>query len=134
MWLFWGLVIYSSLEACTFFVVWLALKKTVRELSAPYLAFVVPGAILLSLVWWLNGWRERGALLKPLARGWALSMALFTLACVSAVAYSGIKLHLIDPTGSLGNFIITGVICVVISYFTMYRIALNRITARRRID
>lgn len=115
-WLFWGLVIYSALEACAFFGAWMILKRTVREFSGPYIAFIVPGAVIISLVWWLNTWRERGAPLKPLARGWGLSMALFGVACSDAMA----------------RFIVTTLIVVVIGYFSGYRTALNRITARQR--
>lgn len=131
-WLFWGLVIYSALEACAFFGAWMILKRTVREFSGPYIAFIVPGAVIISLVWWLNTWRERGAPLKPLARGWGLSMALFGVACLGALAYSGIQLHLVDPSDAMARFIVTTLIVVVIGYFSGYRTALNRITARQR--
>jgi drug/metabolite transporter (DMT)-like permease len=133
-WFCWGLVIYSALEACAFFVAWMVLKRAASELSGPYVAFIVPGAIMISLVWWLNTWRERGARLKPLARGWGLSMAFFGLTCLGALAYSGIKLHLIDPADAMVRFIITTLIVVVIGYFTGYRTALSRIAARPRID
>lgn len=131
-WLFWGLFIYSTLEAGAFFVAWVVLKRTARELRAPYVAFIVPGVVMISLVWWLHSWRERGAPLKALARGWGLSMGLFALACLGALAYSGIKLRLVDPADAAVRFMITTLIVVVISYFTGYHAALNRITARQR--
>lgn len=124
-WLFWGLFIYSALEACAFFVAWIVLKRTAGELWAPYVAFIVPGVVMISLVWWLRSWRERGAPLKALARGWGMSMGLFALACLGALAYSGIKLHLVDPAGAAVRFIITTLIVFCISCFTGYRTALS---------
>jgi hypothetical protein len=130
-WLFWGLIVYSVLEACTFFIAWLALKRTVPELWGPYVAFVLPGAITLSLVWWLNSWRERGAPPKSLARGWGLSMALLGLTSVGALGYSEVKLHLVKPADAMVSFIIAALMAVVIGYFVGYRMALDRISARR---
>lgn len=132
-WLFWGLVIYSALEACAFFVARIVLRRTAGELWAPYLAFIVPGVVMISLVWWLHSWRERGAPLKSLARGWGGSGALFGLACMGALAYSGVKLHLVHPRDTIVRFMVTTLVVVAVSYFTAYRTALSRITARRHI-
>ncbi len=131
-WFFWGLVIYLALEACAFFVVWIILKKTAGELWAPYIAFIVPGATMVSLVWWLHGWRQRGAPLKPLARGWGFSVALFGLACMGALAYSAVRLRLVQPSDATVRFMVTTLVVVVVGYFTAYRTALSRMTAGRR--
>ena len=44
---------YLALELGPFFIVRQVLHKTVGQLAGPYLAFAVPMAIFLPLVWWL---------------------------------------------------------------------------------
>lgn len=135
-WLFWGLGIYLVIELGTFFIANLALNKTVGELAGPYLAFAAPGAIMLSLIWWLKKWDLGGASPKALARGWGLSMVLLDLTIASAGLYSGVKLGLIDLSDVEIPFIGAILYGGLISYFGMYYLILQRIsaTASRKLD
>jgi hypothetical protein len=129
-WLFLGLGTYLTLETGLFFVLGLALKKTAVELAGPYLACAVPAAILMPLVWWLRQREEHGASSKRLARGWSASVALFGVATVVAVIYSGVKLSLMDSTDAVGGLAVSVLLSVPISYFTMHHTVMTRISSR----
>jgi hypothetical protein len=128
-WLFWGLPIYLVLEAGPFLIIGWGLKKTVGELAGAYLAFAVPAVILLPLVWWLRVSEEQGTSPKRLARGWVLSTAMFFVAVIATVIYSGIEFRLIDPKDALGGFV-AAVLLSVPSYFVTYRMMLRVISTR----
>jgi hypothetical protein len=129
-WLFWGLGFYLVLELGPFLIAGWVFKKTAGELAGPYLAFAMPWAIMAPLIWWLRRWEERGVPPKRLAHGWGLSMALFGVAVAVAVFYSGVELRLMDLKGTVVGFIVVVLLIVPISYWTLYRRALPRISAR----
>lgn len=130
IWLFWSLGIYLVLEAGPFLIAGLVLKNTASDLSGPYLAFAMPWAIMAPLIWWLRRWETQGASPKRVARGWGLVMALFGVAVIVAVFYSGIVLRLVNPTDAAGGFITAVLLSVPIFYFAMYQMALTRISSR----
>jgi hypothetical protein len=130
VWLFWGLGFYLALELGQFFILGRVLKKTAGELVGSYLAFATPAAIIMPLIWWLRKWEERGASPKRLARGWGLGTALFAIGVDVAVFYSGMVLHLMNPTDVVGGFITAVLISVPISYFVAYHLTLARISSR----
>ena len=129
-WLFWGLGVYLVLEMGPFVVLGLALKKTVAELAVPYLACAMPAAILMSLVWWLRQREDQGASPKLLARGWGASVALFGIAMVVATIYFGVKLGLMDSSDAVGGLVVSVLLCLPISYFTVQHMAITRISSR----
>ena len=130
-WLFWGLCMYLALELGPFFIVRQVLHKTVGQLAGPYLAFAVPMAIFLPLVWWLLKWeKEKRASAKKLARGWGLMMVLFGVTVAGAVFYSGIKLGLVDMSDAVISFVVGVLYSGLIFYFGMYHLMLRRISAR----
>jgi hypothetical protein len=130
VWLFWSLGILLALELGACRIAAQVLNKTAGELAGPYLAFAVPWAIFAPLIWWLRKWEERGASPKRLARGWGLGMALFDIAVDVAVFYSGMVLHLMDPTLVVGAFITTVLMSAPTSYFVVYHLVLARISSR----
>jgi hypothetical protein len=129
-WLFWTLPIYLVLEVGPFLIIAWGLKKTVGELVGPYIAFAVPAVIMMPLVWWLRMSEEQGASPKRLARGWVLSTAMFFVAVIVAVFYSGIELRLVDPKDALGGFVVAVLASVPSLYFIVYRRALRVISTR----
>ena len=129
-WLLRGLGTYLLLESGPFLVLGLALRKTAAELAGPYLACAAPAAILMPLVWWLRQREERGATSKRLARGWGVSVALFGVAMVVAVIYSGVKFHLMNPTDALGGLVVSVLLSAPISYFTLYHMVITRLSSR----
>jgi len=130
VWLFWGLGTYLMLEIMPFLILGLALKKTAAELAGPYLACAMPAAILMPLVWWLRRREDKGASPKRLAHGWGASVALFSVAMVVATIYSGVKLGFMDPKYALGGLVVSVLLSVPISYFTLYYMAMTRISSR----
>jgi chromate transport protein ChrA len=128
-WLFWSLPIYLVLEVGPFLIVGWGHKKTVGELVGPYLAFAVPAVIMMPLVWWLRMSEELGTSPKRLARRWVLSAAMFFVAVIVAVFYSGVEFRLIDPKDALGGFV-AAVLLSVPSYFITYRMMLRVISTR----
>lgn len=130
VWLFWGLGIWLVLELGPFFIAGRVLKKNAGELAGPYLAFAVPWAIMTPLIWWLRKWEERDASPKRLARGWGLSMALFSVTVMGALFYSGVELRLMNRADAMGGFIVGVLLSVPISYFVLYQRALTRISSR----
>jgi hypothetical protein len=128
--MFWGLGFWLVLELGPFFIAELAFKKTAGELAGPYLAFAVPWAIMAPLIWWLRKWEERGVSPKCLAHGWGVSMALFGVASMVAVFYSGVELSLMDRKDAVVSFIVVVLFSVPIFYCTLYRWVLMRISAR----
>jgi hypothetical protein len=129
-WLFWGLGIYLALELGPFLVAARVLNKTTNELVGSYLAFAVPAMIIMPSIWWLRKYEAQGASPKRLARGWCLSMALFGVVTNAAVFYSGVKLHLMDPSDAAGSFVVMVLLSVSILYFGMYHRVLRFISAR----
>jgi hypothetical protein len=129
-WLFLGLGTYLVFETGLFVVLGPALKKTAFELAGPYLACAVPAAILMPLVWWLRQWEGQGASSKRLARGWGASVALFGVAMVFAVIYSGVKLRLMDSTDAVGGLVVSVLLSVPISYFTLHHMVMTRVSWR----
>jgi hypothetical protein len=130
VWLFWGLGTYLMLEIGPFLILVLALKKTTAELAGPYLAYAMPAVILMPLVWWLRHREEQCASPKRLARGWGASVALSCLAAEVATIYSGVKLGFMDPKYALGALVVSLILSVPIVYFTLYYMAITRITVR----
>lgn len=129
-WLIWGLGFWLVLELGPFFIAGSVLKKTAGELTGPYLAFAVPWAIMAPLIWWLRKWEEQGASPKQVARGWGLSAAVFCVALGIALFYSGVKLGLMDRGDAIVSFIAMALWGGCIVYFTLYHIALKRISER----
>jgi hypothetical protein len=123
--------LYLVLEFGLFVIIKQILHTTERELSGPYLAFAVPGIIILLLAWWLKKCEEHGSSSKRLALGWGLSAAFFFSAVAVAFCYSIVELHLVHPS-DLKRFIVVGVGGVLIAAFSLYRVALLRISARAR--
>lgn len=128
--MFWGLGIYLALELGPFLIAGRVLKKTAGELAGPYLAFAVPAAIIMPLIWWLRKLEEQGASPKQVARGWGLSAAVFCVALGIALFYSGVKLGLMDRGDAIVSFIAMALWGGCIVYFTLYHIALKRISER----
>jgi hypothetical protein len=129
-WIFWGLVFWLVLELGPFFIAGWVFKKTASELAGPYVAFAVPWGIAMPLIWRLRKWEEQGASPKRLARGWGLSMALFVIATGAAVFYSGVKLCRMDRLDAIVSFAATAFLGGGIVYFTLYHMALRRISSR----
>jgi hypothetical protein len=130
VWLFWGIGIYLLLEAGPLLIAGWVLKKTAGELAGPYLAFAVPAAIIMPLIWLLRKWEEKGTLPKRVARAWGLSAAFFCVAVMVALFYSGAELRLMNTRDALAGFVVTALWGGFIVYFTMYHMALRRISAR----
>jgi hypothetical protein len=131
-WLLWSLPLYLVLEIGLFLIIRWGFKKTVGELVVPYLAFAVPAVVMMPLVWWLRMSEEQGASPKRLARGWVLCMAMFFVAVIGAVLYSGIEFRLIDPKDALGWFVVAVPLSVPSLYF-MYRRTLSVISTRTAV-
>jgi len=127
--MFWALCLYLALELGPFVIVKHVLHTTEEKLAGPYLAFAVPGVIVLLLAWWLRKWEERGPSPRRLAFGWGLSAAFFFSAVAGAFFYSGVTLHLLNPS-KIGSFITVGALGVLIASFSLYYTALSRISAR----
>jgi hypothetical protein len=127
--MFGALCLYLALERGLFVIVKNVLHTTEGELAGPYLAFAVPGVIILLLAWWLRKWEERGPLPRRLALGWGLSAALFFSTGAIAFFYSAVKLHLLNPN-DIASFIVVGAGGVLIASFSLYRSAITRISAR----
>jgi hypothetical protein len=130
VWLFWCLGAYLVLELVPFLILGLALKKTAADLAWPYLACAMPAAILTPLVWWLRQREAQSASPKRLASGWGASVALFGAAMVVAVIYSGVKLSLMNPTDAVGGLVVSVLLSVPISYFTVQHMAITQISSR----
>ena len=125
----WAIGLLLVLDLVPFVIVKLALHASVRMLAGPYLAFAASRVILLLLSWGLRIWEERGAAPGRLALGWGLSVALFTSALAAVIVYSGAQLHLIGPS-DLWIVAVAYAAGVPISFFSMYHMALTRISAR----
>jgi hypothetical protein len=130
VWLLWSLGTYLVLELGPFLLLGVALKKTGVELLCPYLAFAMPGVILMPLVWRLWQREKQGPPPKQLAREWGVSVAVFGLAVVGAVFYSGVRLGLMDPSDAIGGLAVSVLLSVPILYFTLYHMTLTRISSR----
>jgi hypothetical protein len=129
-WLFWGFALYLALELGPFFIAGWVLRRTARELAGSYLALAIPGAIMISLVWWLRRWEQRGAPPKRLAHGWGLSMAAFVVATAGALFYSGVELRLVDPADAVGDLAVAALFGALVGYFSVYHMVLPRISSR----
>ena len=68
----------------------------------------MPATIWMPLIWWLKQREEQGASRKQLARGWGVSVALFGVAMVIGVIYSGVKLRLMDSMDAVGGLMAFG--------------------------
>ena len=130
IWLFWGIGIYLALELGPFLIAARVFNMAAGELAGPYLAFAVPWVILAPLIWWLRKGEEQGSSPRRLARGWGFGMALFGVAVVVAVFYSGVALRLVDRTDAVGGLIAAVLLSVPIFYFSMHHMALKRISSR----
>jgi hypothetical protein len=130
VWLFWALGIYLALEAGPFLIARWVLRKAPGELAGPYLAFAVPAIIIMPLVWWLRKWESKGASPKRVARGWGLSVAIFGVAGIAALSYSGVALRLMDRVDAEVNFVVMVLLSVPILYFGIYHRALRFISSR----
>jgi hypothetical protein len=130
VWLLWGLGIYLALELGPFLIAKQVFNKTAGDLAGPYLAFALPAVVVMPLIWWLRKWEERGASPKRVARGWGTSVALFGVAVVVAVFYSGIELRLMNPRDAIGGFVASVLLSVPIFYFGIYHRALKVISTR----
>jgi hypothetical protein len=129
-WLLRGLPTYLGLEVGLFLVVGLFLRKSASELAIPYLAFLVPAMILMPLVWWLRKWEEKGVSTKRLACGWGASVALFCVAVAVAAMYSGVRLGLMDSTDAVGGLLVSVLLGVPISYFTLHYMVITGAPSR----
>lgn len=127
--MFWACALWLALELGLFGIVKLMFNATLRELVGPYLAFapLVPAPVLVA--WQLRKWEKRGPPPKRLALAWGLLVLLFLSLVSIAVVYSGVTLHLLRP-GNIGGPIVIGVVGAAIASFTMYRAALQTISAR----
>jgi hypothetical protein len=130
VWLFWGLGTYLVLELGPFVLLGVALKKTAAELVCLYLACAMPGVIFMPLVWRLRQREKQIPSPKRLAREWGVSAALFGIAVVVAVIYSGVRLGFMDPTDAIGGLVVSVLLSVPSFYFTLYHMALTRISSR----
>jgi hypothetical protein len=129
-WLFLALGTYLVLEIGAFFVLGLALRKTAADLAGSYLACAMPAAIFMPLVWWLRQREKQSASPKLLAREWGASVAFFGVAMVAAVIYSGVRLSLMDSKDAVGGLVVSVLLCVPISYFTVQHMAITHISSR----
>jgi hypothetical protein len=125
----WGVSLYLALQLGLFFIVRQALHKTLAELAVPFLAFSVPGVVVLPLARWLRGLEEQGSPARRLALGWATCAGLFFSAVVMALVYSSVELRLTSPSDAL-SFVLVGALGVPAVFFSMYRSALLRISSR----
>lgn len=129
-WMFWGLCVYLSLELGSFYIAKQVLHKNIGEFAGPYLAFAMPAAVFLPLVWRLLKREVMGVSPKRLARGWGLVMVLFFVVEAGAVFYSGVKLGFIDLSDAVIYFVVAALYCGLIAYFSMYQFMLKRISGR----
>ncbi len=130
VWLFWGFGTYLVLELGPFLLFGAALKKTGAELLCPYLACAMPAAIFMPIVWRLWQREKQGPPPKQLAREWGMGVALWGVAVVVAVIYSGVRLGLMDPSGAIGGLVVSVLLSVPTLYFTAYHMTLKRISSR----
>ena|SRR5882724_12414934 len=128
--MFWAICFYLALELGLFVIVKQILHAPEGELVGPYLAFAVPGVILLPAAWRLRKWEERGASPRRLALWWGMLIVSFASAVLVAFVYSGIELHLIDPSDIVGGSVVAGVLLIPTAFFTMYHRVLSRTSAR----
>lgn len=131
VWLFWGLGIYLALELGPFLIAARVLNKTAEELVGPYLAFTVPAAVFMPLVWWLRKWGRLGASPKQLARGWGTSMACWFVVVDVAFFYCGVRLGLMNRNDALGALILSLLLSVPTGYFTLHYMVIARMSSRR---
>ena len=130
VWLFGSLGFYLVLEAGIFLLVGTALAKSARALAGPYVAFALPGATILSLVWWLHRSEKRGSPPRRLARGWGMSVAVCCVMVMGAASYSGVALGFESPGTAIGGGVAGALLGAFITYLTMYHMALARISSR----
>ncbi len=132
-WMAQGLIVLVPLTLAAGLLLSLVLKKTMAELTGPYLAFSLPLAIFFALVWWLRRREVLGMSSDNLARAWGCGTALLAAAVTIAITYSGAKLGLIDPRNTLGGCVTALVIGIPVSYFACHHMATRTISARRRL-
>ena len=130
IWLFWGLGIYLAMEFLPFLLAKLVLNMAAADLAGPFLAFAMPAIIFMPLVWCLWRWRARGIAPKRLARRWGASMAIFSIAVIAAVGYTGAKFGLMEPRDAVGGFVVLVLLSAPVSYLTIYYLALGRFPAQ----
>lgn len=97
-WAWFCLSIFNCLwlELLIFAIAGLIFHKSINDLRAPFLTFAILWLIMLPTVWWLREWERRGASIKKLTHGWAISMSLFLILAQIAFFYSASKLRLIS--------------------------------------
>jgi hypothetical protein len=127
--MFLALCLYLALELTLFAIFKQVRRATVGELAGPYLAFAVPGVIMLLAAWWLRRWEEQSPSPKRVALGWCLAALLFFSAVATAFFYSGLKLHLLNASDAQ-IFMVVGPAGVLFASFSLYRMALSSISAR----
>ena len=59
-----------------------------------------------------------------------MSVALFGVAMVIGVIYSGVKLRLMDSMDAVGGLVVSVVLSVPISYFTLHHMVTTRLSSR----
>jgi hypothetical protein len=79
----------------------------------------------MPLVWWLRQREKQEQSAKRLAREWGLSGALFALAAVIAVIYTGVRLGLMNRTYAFGGLIMSVLLSVPSFYFVLYEMVLR---------
>lgn len=121
--------LWLALEAGEFAVAKQILHATETELVGPYLAFAVPGAVILPLAWWLKKWEKRAPSPKRLALGWSLCTALFFCVAIAAFYYTGVHLQLLKLS-NVWIFVVEAAAGVLVGAIGMYRMVLPRISAR----
>jgi len=127
----WALCLYLALELGVFVLVNQGLRRGTEELALPYLAFAAPGVIGLLLAWRLRKWEEQGASPRRIAAGWCLSVVLLFSTVALSFLYSGVKFRLFRPSDAK-SFMVVALVGALIASFSLYRMALSRISARSK--
>ena len=115
-----------------FFLVKLVFHTTARALAGPYMAFLVPQWICLTLSMWLRKLEERGVSPKRLAIGWCVMIAFFYWAVIAACFYAGVTLRIVRPGDPEWVFVfgMMAIVGTASSYFIGYKRTLQVILAR----
>lgn len=111
-------------------LVMLILHKTAGEMTIPYLAFTVPGAVFVFVAKGLRSWEDHGATPRRLALVWSLSMAVFMVTVLGATTYAAFTFHLMPQEDAVGTFALAAVGGTLAAFFGGYRQVLKTATER----
>lgn len=130
----WAYLLGLVLTLIPFAIAGLVLHTSARALAGPYLAFLAPQWIVLTVVMWLRKLEERGASPKRLAIGWGVTIALFYWAVIAACIYVGMTLRIVKPGDPMWVFVfgMMAIVGTASSYFIGYKRTLEVIRARAR--